>query len=436
MYSKLTDTDKLDWLISLFYLLYPFQQKGILGIHYFKPYYLVFGILMVFSTIFTLRKGSINLTPVYFYLPYVPFLIWVCLSILWSVKPNESIYAFLKYLIYFFIGIIVSYYLLTTRGHMKIVVALYFSALVVSVLYLCAFMKEGISLLFSGKATMSTISQISSINVGFGGGRNLLASWCSFAFTFSFPFLLTKCKKIITKIILIISSFFLLLVILLTLSRTAMLSVFVCFIGMVIITKNRQLKKMSFCVLFLSVFVLGLVVRMNIFHLGDFLINRFVLSVETLKGREIDYGTVDRLVLWKRALHCFLTNPLNGSGIGTLYKGRNEIGGVHNYHNIFLQFLAQVGLVGLFFFLIWTLWLLYVNWLNADCFISTEYSFLSNLVIANMLTYYFKSLLMFQYFDLEIWTLVGFSGALYCVRQKINGRINETRRMCSNSPLQ
>ena len=176
---------------------------------------------------------------------------------------------------------------------------------------------------------------------------------------------------------------------------------------------NSKIKVYSILLLLSSLFLIIFIIKTNMFNLGTFLINRFAFSIQTFKGEVIDYGTLGRLELWNYALKSFFAAPILGSGIGTLYKGLTEIGGVHNYHNIFLQFLAQIGLIGFLLFLIWSFWILYISYLNMKYLNKLEISFLTKLVFANILTYYFKSLLMFQYFDLEIWTLIGFVGWLY-----------------------
>ncbi len=412
----------INLFIVLLYIFYPFQEEKIFGIQYLKPYYLIFGVLLSVLIILTLKRRYFNFSLIYFYFPYTPFLLWICLSVIWSVNYENSIYACSKYLTYFLIGVAISYCLVITRSYEKPLRALYFSALIISALYIYTFIKKGALLLFTGQATMSTIAQVASINVGFGGGRNLLASWVSFALTFSFPFFLIKYKNLFLRILLGMLSFLLLLVIFLTLSRTAMLSIFICIIIMTMLAKDERIKKLSFSLSLLGLLLVVLIIKTDIFHLGTFLITRFTLSIEAIKGEATDYGTMGRLELWNYALRSFFDNPVLGSGVGTLYKGIDEIGGVHNYHNIFLQFLAQTGLVGLFLFLIWTCWLFYVSYSNSKFFVSTEYSFLSNLVFVNILVYYFKSLLMFQYFDLEIWTLIGFTGALYCYRKNVYRR--------------
>ena len=402
-----------DLLVFFLYTFYPFQDISILGIKYFKFYYLLLLLLLYTLILLILNKDSLKIRFLYFYIPYIPFLIWMYLSILWSVKYNDSIYASLKYLIYLLIGIIISYYLTLTKNYKVILKSLYFSALIVSILYFFVFIKQGGFLLFSEPVTMATIAKIASINVGFGGGRNLLASWLSFALTFSFPFLLVNKKKWFIKIILIISFLFILFIIFLTLSRTALLAIFISFIITILLINNSKIKRYSFFLLFFSILLAIFILKTNIFNLGTFLISRFAFSIQALKGEVIDYGTLGRLELWSYALKSFFEDPIFGSGIGTLYRGLDEIGGVHNYHNIFLQFLAQTGLIGFYLFLIWTLWVLYISYLIAKCLNNLEISFLTKLVFANILTYYFKSLLMFQYFDLEIWTLIGFVGWLY-----------------------
>jgi len=402
----------LDLLVFLLYLFYPFQEKGLFGIQYLKLYYLIFIALLYIVFIGVLQRRVFCYKLINFYLLYTPFLAWMFLSISWSLKYGDSIYASMKYFVYFMIGFVISCYLLMTRNFEKVLIFLYISAFIISLLYFYTFVNVNGFEILSGQVYMSTIAKLASINVGFGGGRNLLASWLSFSLTFSLPFLLILCRGAM-RVVLYLTSIFLLFVLFLTLSRTAILALVFFGGSILILTQNVKFKKTVVSFLLFVIIISILVLETNILNLGNFLKGRFIFVVETLKGEALDYGTIGRLELWNYAVKSFFDSPLLGSGIGTLYKGLSEIGGVNNYHNIFLQFLAQTGLVGLLFFLIWTIWLFYKAYLIR--FLPyKEYSFLSQIVFVNILLYYFKSLLMFQYFDLEIWTLIGFVGALCC----------------------
>jgi len=127
-----------------------------------------------------------------------------------------------------------------------------------------------------------------------------------------------------------------------------------------------------------------------------------------LKGEAEDWGAEGRLELWSYAFQSISEKPFLGTGIGTLWKGLLFIGGVDNYHNIYLQMWAQVGFIGFILFLFWSFYLF-----RALFFLKKYFPFLGTLLLLNVIIYYIKSFLMFQYFDAEIWTLIGVASGLY-----------------------
>lgn len=403
--------------IILFYLLYPIQNFSIF-INFVKPYYLILLLIIYFYFIFFFKKGYRNYNLNYlfeFYNIYLFFLIFMSFSILWSVQYEDSIYAIIKYFIYFFTGIIFTY-LIVQKPNLIIIIAksIFLSALYIAIFYIFKFFYNGGFSILRGNASMETIAKIASINVGFGGGRNILASWLTFSITFSLPILLYISKNI-NKIIYLLLSVIIIIPIFLTLSRTSMLALFLFFFVIFIKKEFMFLKKFLNYILLILLFIF----LFNIFNLRTFLFERFYLILNTFSGKGTDYGTLGRLELWQYVFKSFIEHPLFGTGIGTLYKGMMEIGGVHNYHNIFLQFLAQMGLIGLSLFLFWTFWLIYISFKNYKYYYHNENDrFISLILLINLFIYYFKALLMFQYFDMEIWTIISMIGGMYVIRKK------------------
>ena len=422
------------FILSLIYILYPYQNISILV--YLKPYYFTFILLLglIFIYIFFVSKSKYILCLLPFYALFIVFLIFLSYSIYYSVNAAESLYAISKYWVYFSIGFVISLLLLFYKRKMILVIinSLFISSTIVALLYYYKFFQlEGLKLL-SLRPSMDTIAKIASINVGFGGGRNLLASWEVFSLTFALP-LIFSLKSYKKKILYLFLSLLILAIIFLTLSRTAILSLFVFIAIFIFLLKDNKLKAKLIKVNIVMVLSLLLILALNIANIRDFLETRFILAVETLSGKsDTDLGTLGRLELWNYAFKSFIENPILGTGIGTLYEGKKEIGGVHNYHNIFLQILAQTGVIGISIFLFWTFWLVFTSWQNVKFFwkIGDKYFYVvANITFINILIYYFKSLLMFQYFDLEIWTLIGITGGLYVIRK-------EYKDLCINTSLQ
>ncbi|WP_169740259.1 O-antigen ligase family protein [Thermodesulfobacterium hydrogeniphilum] len=352
------------------------------------------------------------------------------LSITWSVDPNRSIFVWIKYFIYFTIGFIL--FILLSINFTKTIAIIakstFVSSIIISFAYLLKFAKYGILILTSGKATMANIASIASINVGFGGGRNLLASWITFSLTFAFPILYTQVSKKI-KIVLLFGVLVNFIVIILTLSRTSQLALLIFALLLIFYNEKNILKNLSIKMLS-SLFGLLIIIIFNPINLRNFLFNRFILAIKSLAGEIEDYGVLGRIELWTYAIKSIEEKFFTGTGIGTLYGGLNEIGGVQNYHNVFLQFFAQIGFIGFILFVIWTLWLFIMAYkLHKFYFFNFRLKLIAYIILLNFIVYYFKSLLMFQYFDLEIWTIIPTIFALYYLKEKVQ---NE-KYMCSNS---
>ncbi len=405
----------IEYLWILTYILYPIQNVSFF-IKFLKPYYIVTSLNFLILALFFL-KNSIPVNLLRFYLLFFVFLSWLFFSLFWSVNLGYSVYAFVKYSTYFLIGIFLSFSIYLAENYerfiFKILFACYLSAFFVSVAYLTYFFQSGGLNLFLGKISMYQIMVIASINVGFGGGRNLLASWLAFSLTLAFPILFYFFKENWKKILLVLSAVPITMVLLLTLSRTAQLAllVFIILLGIF----SREFRGFSKKFLMSLFFVLVFILAVNPFNIGSFLIARFLFAFYAISGSGEDYGTEGRLELWDYAFKTIKDHFLLGSGIGTLYKGFPEIGGVENYHNIFIQMFAQVGFIGFILFTLWSIWLVYTSFRLRTPFSEKEKTFkvLIDIVFINILVYYFKSLLMFQYFDLEIWTLIGILGGLY-----------------------
>jgi len=298
-----------------------------------------------------------------------------------------------------------------------IIRSIYVSAIIVSLVYIYKFISmEGLDILLFENPSMETIAQIASINVGFGGGRNLFASWLAFSLTFALPIMISTYKNI--RLLLIPTSIIMIIPLVLTLSRTALLSLIVFGFLIIIFTEDKKLKMTAIKIIGVLFSTITLMVIFNIFNIGSFFITRFYLIFESFQGESVDYGVMGRLELWHYAIKSIIEYPILGTGIGTLYKGWKEIGGVHNYHNIFLQFWAQLGIIGLSIFILWSIFLIYISYKTYKKLRKFSHSrlyYLSFITFLNINIYYFKSLLMFQYFDLEIWTLIGITGGLFAI---------------------
>jgi len=395
------------YLILIFYLLYPFQNIYI-GVTQLKLYYLIFIFTSISSIIIFLYK-KFHHSALDLLLIYTPFLIWIWISNFFSVDLNYSIYMSLKYLMYYFITITISILLINIQNLWKGVLwIIIISSIIISFIYIYKFIIFGLPILY-GNASMNSIGEIASINVGFGGGRNLMASWLSFTFTFPLFYFLLENKNFKIKTILIIISLLLFTVIILSLSRTSILSIFVFIFLYYFISNERRVKvniRRFFYIIFMTVFI---ILFFNPVNIGDFLSTRFLLAINSFINNEnMDYGVSGRKELWEYAWKSIQEHPFLGTGIGTLYNGMKEIGGVHNYHNLFIQFFAQIGAIGFILFVIWSIILLLIAYKNMKELEYSKYNFLSKLIFVNLLVYYFKGLFMFQYVDLEIWTLISF----------------------------
>jgi len=404
--------EKFLWF--LLYVIYPFQHVSLFGVSSLKPYYLLMIFLSLLS-LFTLKsRRAFTLLRVYeFFLPYLLLFLWMALSVFWSLNAEASFKALLKYGIYLFAGIGIGIFVYRrTNAFSTIAYGVFLSALFVGLLYAYNLIKYGAVSFFLGEFSMKTVASIAQINVGFGGGRNIMASWFAFALTFSYPILVIKSKSMLKRISLSVLALFLLILTFFTLSRTAIGSVMLFFV-LALLWKKFPLRKHLFSFFFLVFLLMAFIFLFNPLGLAMFILNRFSYAFLALSGEVEDWGTEGRLKLWKLALESFFSSPLTGSGIGALWKGEPLIEGVNNYHNIFLQFLAQIGVIGFILFLIWTFHLfrtLYV--------LKRHFPFISSILMVNLLIYYAKSLLMFQYFDLEIWTLIGLTCGLYLVYTK------------------
>ncbi|NPB07096.1 MAG: O-antigen ligase family protein [Aquificae bacterium] len=402
--------NRLLWLT--FYLIYPLQQLPL------KPYYPALTAASL-ASLFSLKRGLLRLLS--FYWPFVPFLTWAWLSVLWSVDPEASVKMSLKLTVYAFGALgLGAFYLRDGDAFGVVAKGVFWSALWVSTAYLFLAVKLGLLQLFTGGFSMETVGEIARLNVGFGGGRNIMASWLAFALTFALPYLYARTRSLLPVLL----SLPVLTALLLTLSRTALLSLLLApFLGALLAPpKARRAFTRALLALLAAA---ALLLALNPFNLGSFVALRFLSALKALRGEAEDWGTEGRLELWHYALKAFTEEPLTGTGLGTLYAGLPSIGGVNNYHNVPLQLLAQTGLVGLTLFLLWSLFLFLTAFR-----LKRAYPLEGSVLLVNLLTYYFKSLLMFQYVDAEVWTLVGLTGGLYA-----RYNLSHARDAPANSPL-
>ena len=400
-------------LFLLFYIIHPYQGLGI-GTHFIKPYYVVF----LLSIPPLLIGASFNK---YFYhgkilLFYMPFLAWIWVSSIYSLDQEYSVFVAAKYLICFLFAIFLSIVLVNQNIFWKkLSWAIIISSVIVSGLYLYKFYLYGIQILQYG-ASMYGIGALSGINVGFAGGRNLMSSWLSLTLTFPICALWFESKKKLHKIILGSCCIVISGAILLSLSRTSILSV-ICFFGIFyLITDNIKTKKSLRIISFICTIFVILIVYSNPGEFGHFLTHRFMLALNYAHDVNSDFGVEGRKWLWAYALKSISESPLFGTGIGTFYQ---KIADVGNYHNLWLQFFAQLGIIGLILFLFWIIIIIIRSFLLTKKLDKTPYGELSKIVFANLLVYYLKGLSMFQYFDMEIWTLIAFIVFLDSMAQRL-----------------
>jgi len=227
-------------------MLYPIQTANILGIPFLKPYYLIMLIASILS-LSKLRsfKSFLLLKLFSFYLPFLLLIDWVLLSTFWSVNMGISIKTSIKYLIYLFMSLgLGAFIYIQPTGYRLIAIAIYISSLLIGLMYSFIMVKKSAFLIFYENFSMETVGKIASINVGFGGGRNILASWLAFTLTFAYPILLIESSSRRRTFFLSIGAIFLLFLVFLTLSRTAIISIlffffyFLSLYGEVLLLKN------------------------------------------------------------------------------------------------------------------------------------------------------------------------------------------------------
>jgi O-antigen ligase len=398
------------FLVFMTYLLYPFQDVSILWEHA-KIYYfmgLAIFVLIFFRLLFEKDRG-VSLSFIPFFFSFALFVLWSIFSILWSLDPSSSLFSCVKYTFYLCFALFLAQIFSKSPQFLEISATkgMAFSVVIVTILYVVVFFRDnGLSVL-AQPFTPDYFKVIGAYNFGFGGGRNLLASWLCFNITFTIPILfLRTCKSIMGKIMFLFS----LPVLSLTFSRTALLGLFAFFIlSLFFLNKNeRRLLRRSYPVHLLLIAITGIII-LNPFDLRGKMIHRITAPMEHFQGKTDDGGVAGRKILWNIAWDSFQNNPFIGTGIGAIDRHKENVP-EDNYHNIYLQFMAQLGLIGFSLFLIWTFLLLFAT--RSICHPSPVQSpidiLLGKILFINFIVYYFKSFFMFQYFDFEIWTLVTF----------------------------
>jgi len=402
--------------LFLTYITYGFQDTSIVNEH-LKLYYVFFAGAAFLASIKLAYQPELSIKPVFiFYLPFIALLLWCVLSLLWSLAFDVSIFHCLKYFIYMVFAVTVTCVYAKRPFHLfsAVLTGLAISVIILSVQYIFTFITNGGLTLLANPMSPNFASKIAEIDSGFGGGKNLLASWFCFNLTFTVPMLKSISRQHLANIV----AFFGAPPLVLTFSRTSIGALFIFLIVSFIWLKWKDFKRIT---PFPPRLILLLLPALLLFCPAGILTKEAqhaTRPIEHLKGKTSDPGLTGRLYLWETAITSIKEKPVLGTGIGTIhpayYYGK---GAYHNdnYHNVYLQFFAQTGLVGLILFGLWS-----ARLFSAPAGFSVFRSGQVNsghlwgkILVLNLIAYYAKAFLMFQYFDLEIWTLIIFSGILY-----------------------
>jgi O-antigen ligase len=337
------------------------------------------------------------------------FILWCVFSLAWTRDVNVSVFYCLKYFVYlsFTLAVVTAYRHRHLRLLITVLSALTLGVFIFVLRYFYEFCRGGGLGIIAHPSSTDFFSEMCAFSASFGGGKNLLGSWLCFGYTFVAPvFLLYRPRSKMAKGMLLVAA----PVLLLTFSRTAFLGL-AFFGGATFLLMKRNAVRSILRSLPIRFFVLiaVLIFALNPFDLRSKFIHRLIDPLLYYQGKANDLGAMGRQALWSEAWQVIEESPIIGTGIGILGTGKTKYV-EDNFHNVYLQILAQTGFVGLFLFGVWSfvLFAMAAAISHSSPHRDPRDVLFGKILLLNLLTYYFKSLFMFQYFDLEIWTLIIF----------------------------
>jgi O-antigen ligase len=335
-------------------------------------------------------------------------------SVFWSPLPKLSMYYVFKYFCFFAFALstVTMYAHHPERLRAVVLKGLAIGGFTIVGRYLVEFVRGGGLAILTHPTTSEFFTEMCAFSANFGGGKNLLGSWMSFNITFTVPMLILclNCRK--TAYLLLIAA---VPIFVLTFTRTAVLGLAFFIVCVPLFMKRREIRSIVRLLPLRTIVLLGLLfIVLNPLDVRAKFTQRMIYPLLYYQGKTTDLGAEGRHTLWTGAWRTIQENPIFGTGIGTLGDGRIQYP-EDNFHNVYLQIVAQTGMVGLLLFTAWSFVLFAMAAALSRSLPHRDFRdvLFGRLLLLNLATYYFKSLFMFQYFDLEIWTLIIFISCHY-----------------------
>lgn len=414
MINDETRKDKsVNIFVLLFPILFPIQNIDIFSlklIHIFMLLSMGLFIIILIKTDKLLRIEGINLVISIF---IMAFLFIQIFSITYSEEQLISLFRSIKYV---FAVLIAFQFMHSMKNNPKLFFKSLYVGIIISLLYLnltfyyllfkVGFNKYLNALIINSFSGGMAVALKSKLNIFFGGGVNLFATWVANCVVYIFIYIreVKKQLKLFDLIIIFIST----LTVILSISRTAMLGiVFGLIFYYYLFYFKFSKKKIRNTIMFVNAIALILIIILvfNPLNIKDILIARFIGTSASV----IDGGKIGRIQLWIAAYRMIIEKPFLGHGLGSaefLSKKYNPlVFGEDNFHNIYLGFWAETGLFSLLLFL-GTIALIFISLYRISKRNNDIRSF-SLLNICLLSIYLFEGLLQFQGNNLDLWIWIG-----------------------------